>query len=162
MASAFARMLCNYRQRNPMRTNCLVGCCRKSSAGKERLNKSRAARQDTWKKLCSKIPWANASGTRRAQRRSWASRQKHCWPSCARRGWKNSHRGLTPARVQCHSAHRPFTEIDGLIANGPQERGEFGWAEEAGDGFRQIRVGGLMAGDEPADSWENFRKIPAI
>src|SRR5215510_11956503 len=76
----------------------------------------------------------------------------------------NIERGLSLPNtgVKGNGTQRPDAIVYGPIADESQERGEFGRAEKAGDRFREIGVGGLMTGDEPANSWQNFRKVPAV
>src|SRR2546427_526952 len=49
-----------------------------------------------------------------------------------------------------------------MVADGAHERGEFGRAEESRNGVWQVAVGGRIARNKPANSRQDFAKIPAI
>src|SRR5260370_4970402 len=64
--------------------------------------------------------------------------------------------------VEGDGAEGPDAIVHGLIADGGQEGGEFRGAEEAGNGFWQIGIGGLLSRNKSADFRQYFAKIPAI
>ncbi len=66
------------------------------------------------------------------------------------------------ASVESDSAEGPDAVIHGVKADGAHERGEFGRTEKAGNGFREIFVSRLIAGDKAANLRQHFTKIPAI
>jgi len=49
-----------------------------------------------------------------------------------------------------------------MVTDGAHERGEFGRAEESRNGVWQVAVGGRIARNKPANSRQDFAKIPTI
>src|SRR5580704_13494204 len=155
----------NFRRPNRMRSICRRVWCRRLSVGKARWRKSVSARRRTLKKLCLKIRCASSNGTRRGRRRSWGFRRKRCWRNCGAWGWRSNdaaksltcgeEAGLKPglynllratAGVEGDGTEGPDAVGDGFVADGAEERGKFGRAEEAGDRVWQVFVGCRLAG----------------
>lgn len=59
-------------------------------------------------------------------------------------------------------AEGPDAVGDGFVADGAEERGKFGRAEEAGYGVWQVFVRNRLAGNQAAYFWQDTAKIPAI
>ena len=64
--------------------------------------------------------------------------------------------------VQSDGSEGPGAIIHGLVAGGAHERGEFGRSEESRNRFWQIGIGGSIARNKPANSRQDFTKIPTI
>jgi len=64
--------------------------------------------------------------------------------------------------VEGYGGEGPEAEIYGDVADLLHEGGEFGGKEEAGDGFGEVGVGGVVSRDETAEAGEDFAKIPTI
>lgn len=64
--------------------------------------------------------------------------------------------------VEGDGGEGPKAEIYREIADLSHEGGEFGGAEEAGDGFGEVGVGGGVAGKDGADARQDASEIPAI
>src|SRR6266571_7847368 len=161
-----------------MRSACRRVCLRRISIGKVRSRKSQGGPRATWKKFCWKTRCASASGIRRGRRKSWAFHPRRCWRNCAARDWKSDKRpgsrhgrdkfrpastdywGRTP--VCRDGAEGPDAIIHGVVAYCAHKCGEFGRAEKAGNGIRQIGVRRTFAGDNSPNPRQDFAKIPTI
>src|SRR5229473_5414863 len=85
--------------------------------------------------------------------------------------WTSSESGLKPgpyklfcarADVERDGAEGPGAKFHRLIADSAQERGEFGGAKEAGNGFWEVGIGGWLSGNKSANFRQHFAKIPAV
>src|SRR6266850_832901 len=173
MGWEFRPMGCNCRRRSRTQTSCPRECCGRISSGRVRSKRSGNERRAKWKRFCWKARCAIASGTRRGQRRSWGSRRRRSWRSCGERGWRSTagKAELKPGLykslranggVESDSAEGPDAIVGGLVAESGHEGRELGRAEETGNGFGQVGIGGRLPGNEAADFWQDFAKIPAV
>ena len=64
--------------------------------------------------------------------------------------------------VEGDGAEGPGFVGDLGVAYGGHERGELWGAEEAGDGFGEVGVGGRIAGEPSADAREDGAEVPAV
>src|SRR5260370_18272102 len=64
--------------------------------------------------------------------------------------------------VQSYGAKGPGAKIHGLVTEGAHEGGEFGRAEESRYGIWQVGIYRSIAGNKPANPWQDFTEIPAI